>query len=139
MNEALVNFAKKYNYSIDDPDLLRRYRMIEDGKRDLALKIYAAIKNAEKRGVFFTKESIQELCEEYDINFGHEFDNHPSEKDYINFDDEFNNNPIVEQGKKEGYRIAYLDFAKKMKKEGMDIDLIAELTHLSAEEIAGLN
>ena len=45
---ALVNLAKKYNYSIDDPDLIRRYRMIEDGKRDVATKIAVAEKRGDK-------------------------------------------------------------------------------------------
>ena len=48
MTEGLMNFAKRYNYSIDDPDLIRRYRMIEDGKRDIATKISAAVEKAER-------------------------------------------------------------------------------------------
>ena len=46
MTEELKNFAAKYNYAINDPDLIRRYRMLEDGKRDVATKISVAEKNA---------------------------------------------------------------------------------------------
>ena len=47
MTEGMRNFARQYNYAINDPDLIRRYRMIEDGKRDVATKISVA----ERRGV----------------------------------------------------------------------------------------
>ena len=46
MTEGLKNFAAQYNYAINDPDLIRRYRMLEDGKRDVATKISVAEKNA---------------------------------------------------------------------------------------------
>ena len=46
MTEGLRNFATQYNYAINDPDLIRRYRMFEDGKRDVATKISAAEKKA---------------------------------------------------------------------------------------------
>ena len=49
MSEGLKNFAKQYNYAINDPELIRRYRMIEDGRRDVATKIAAAEKKAEAR------------------------------------------------------------------------------------------
>ena len=42
MTEGLRNFAKQYNYAINDPDLIRSYRMVEDGKRDIAAKVSAA-------------------------------------------------------------------------------------------------
>ena len=48
MTEGLRNFAKQYNYAINDPDLIRRYRMIEDGKRDVATKIAVAEKRGDK-------------------------------------------------------------------------------------------
>ena len=50
MSEGLRNFAQRYNYAINDPDLIRRYRMIEDGKRDIATKIAVAEEKAEARG-----------------------------------------------------------------------------------------
>ena len=46
MTEGLKNFAAQYNIAINDPTLVRRYRMIEDGKRDVATKISVAEKNA---------------------------------------------------------------------------------------------
>ena len=46
MTEGLRNFATQYNYAINDPDLIRRYRMFEDGKRDVATQISVAEKNA---------------------------------------------------------------------------------------------
>ncbi len=50
ITEGLRNFANQYNYAINDPDLIRRYRMIEDGKRDIATRISVAEKKAEERG-----------------------------------------------------------------------------------------
>jgi len=50
MSEGLKNFAKRYNYAINDPELIRRYRMVEDGKRDVATRIAAAEEKAEARG-----------------------------------------------------------------------------------------
>ncbi len=50
MTEGLLDFAKRYNIAINDPDLIRRYRMIEDGKRDIATRISVAEKKAKKEG-----------------------------------------------------------------------------------------
>ena len=50
MSEGLKNFAKRYNYAINDPELIRRYRMVEDGKRDVATRIAVAEERAEARG-----------------------------------------------------------------------------------------
>jgi len=60
MTEGLKNFAAQYNYAISDPELIRRYRMIEDGKRDIATRISAA----EKRGREQGKEQGIELGKE---------------------------------------------------------------------------
>ncbi len=46
MTEGLKNFATRYNIAINDPDLIWRYRMVEDGKRDVATKIAVAEKKA---------------------------------------------------------------------------------------------
>ena len=46
MMEGLRNFAARYNYSLDDPDLIRRYRMYEDGKHDIATRIEVAERKA---------------------------------------------------------------------------------------------
>ena len=45
MTEGLRNFAAQYNLAISDPDLIRRYRMFEDGKHDVATKVSAARKS----------------------------------------------------------------------------------------------
>ena len=50
MTEGLRNFANQYNFAINDPDLIRRYRMIEDGKRDIATKISVAERKAKMEG-----------------------------------------------------------------------------------------
>ena len=50
MTEGLRNFAAQYNYAINDPDLIRRYRMIEDGKHDIATMISAGERRGERRG-----------------------------------------------------------------------------------------
>ena len=57
MTEGLKNFATQYNYAINDPDLIRRYRMFEDGKRDVATKMSVAEKKGEKKGA--QKEKLQ--------------------------------------------------------------------------------
>ena len=50
MSEGLKNFAKRYNYAINDPELIRRYRMVEDGKRDVATRIAAAEEEGRGQG-----------------------------------------------------------------------------------------
>ena len=50
MTEGMQNFAAQYHIAMNDPDLIRRYRMIEDGLRDVATKISVAEKKAEARG-----------------------------------------------------------------------------------------
>lgn len=50
LTDGLKNFAERYNISINDPDLLRKYRMITDGERDIATRISVAEKKAEKIG-----------------------------------------------------------------------------------------
>ena len=50
MTEGLSNFAARYNYAINDPELIRRYRMVEDGKHDVATRIAVAEMKAEKKG-----------------------------------------------------------------------------------------
>ena len=42
-------YLKRYNYAINDPELIRRYRMVEDGKRDVATRIAVAEEKAEAR------------------------------------------------------------------------------------------
>ena len=54
MTEGLRNFATRYNYAINDPELLRRYRFYEDGQRDVATRISVA----EKKGAENTKIKI---------------------------------------------------------------------------------
>ena len=46
MTEGLKNFALRYNIAIDDPDLIRLYRMEEDGRRDVISQIYTAAQEA---------------------------------------------------------------------------------------------
>ena len=48
--EGMRNFAAQYHMAMNDPDLVRRYRMIEDGLRDVATRISVAEKKAEARG-----------------------------------------------------------------------------------------
>ena len=50
MSEGLRNFADRYHISINDPDLIRKYRMITEGEREIATRISVAEKKAEKRG-----------------------------------------------------------------------------------------
>ena len=49
-SEGLRNFAARYHYAINDPDLIWHYRMIEDGKRDYATKLSVAEKRGWERG-----------------------------------------------------------------------------------------
>ena len=48
MTEGLRNFAAQYNYAINDPELIRRYRFYEDGRRDIATKLSVETKKAER-------------------------------------------------------------------------------------------
>ena len=86
MTEGLRNFAAQYNYAINDPELIRRYRMVEDGKRDIATRISVARKEAAR----------------------------------------------------EADRNAHLEDARKMKAEGIAIDIISRVTGVSAADVASL-
>ncbi len=110
MTEGLRNFAKQYNYAINDPDLIRRYRMIEDGKRDVATKIAVAEQKAKIQGEIIGEERGKKIGVEEGKKIG------------------------VEQGD----RNARLKFARDLKKDGYDNDFIAKYSGLSAEEIANL-
>ena len=102
MTEGLRNFAARYNYAINDPELIRRYRMVEDGKRDVATRISVAEKRGERRG-----EKIGEKIGE-------------------------------ERGKKIGERNAKLEDARRMKEEGIMVDVISRVTGIPVNEIADL-
>ena len=74
MTEGLVEFAKRYNYAINDPDTIRRYRMIEDGKRDIATKISVAEKQARTEGRTEGREEGLEALVNSLKNFIDDFD-----------------------------------------------------------------
>ena len=63
MTEGLRNFAARYNYAINDPELIRRYRMVEDGKRDVATRISVAEKRGERRGEKIGEERGKKIGE----------------------------------------------------------------------------
>ena len=97
MMEELRNFAARYNYSLDDPDLIRRYRMYEDGKHDIATRIEVAerkaaekaTKEAEEKAEKAAKEAAEKAAKEAEKNksgssasallFGKEYDLHIGE------------------------------------------------------------
>jgi hypothetical protein len=56
MSEGLKNFAIRYNIALDDPDLLRYYRMIEDGKRDIRSQIQSAENRGKAEGINIGKD-----------------------------------------------------------------------------------
>jgi hypothetical protein len=47
----IKEFAIRYNIALDDPDLLRYYRMIEDGKRDMRSRIQSAENRGKADGI----------------------------------------------------------------------------------------
>ena len=51
MSEGLLAFAKQYNIAINDPDLVRMYRMEQDAKHEEASRLKRAEERGEKRGV----------------------------------------------------------------------------------------
>lgn len=50
MSEGLLAFAKQYNIAINDPDLVRMYRMEQDEKHEEASRLKKAEERGEKRG-----------------------------------------------------------------------------------------
>ena len=83
MMEELRNFAARYNYSLDDPDLIRRFRMYEDGKHDIATRIEVAERKAaekatrkvEKKAKKAVKKAVKEAhikvakdCKQHGVN-----------------------------------------------------------------------
>jgi len=72
MMEELRNFAARYNYSIDDPDLIRRFRMYEDGKHDIATRIEVAerkaAEKAEKKAVKNNNIKVAKSCKQHGVD-----------------------------------------------------------------------
>ena len=60
MSEGLSNFAARYNYAINDPELIRRYRFVEDGKRDIATRISVAEKRGEKNKAIEVAKALKQ-------------------------------------------------------------------------------
>jgi hypothetical protein len=52
----IKEFAIRYNIALDDPDLLRYYRMIEDGKRDIRSQIQSAENRGKAEGINIGKD-----------------------------------------------------------------------------------
>jgi len=46
MTEGMINFAEQYGIAIQDPMLIRRYRMYQDARRDEATRIAVAEQKA---------------------------------------------------------------------------------------------
>ena len=68
MTDGLRNFAAQYNYAINDPELIRRYRFYEDGRRDVATRISVAEKKAEKKAEQSTKiEAVKNLMKNLNL------------------------------------------------------------------------
>ena len=51
MTEGMMNFAEQYGIAIQDPMLIRRYRMYQDARRDEATRIAVAEQKAEAKAV----------------------------------------------------------------------------------------
>ena len=65
MTEGLRSFATQYDFAINDPELIRRYRMYEDGKHDIATQVFVA----EERGRSEEKKEIAKSLKDSGMDF----------------------------------------------------------------------
>ena len=114
MSEGLKNFAKRYNYAINDPELIRRYRMVEDGKRDVATRIAVAEEKAEARGREIGEARGREIGEAIGREIGEA------------------------RGREIGEARKNRENARAMRNAGIDVALIAQITGLAEAEINAL-
>jgi predicted transposase YdaD len=114
MSEGLKNFAKRYNYAINDPELIRRYRMVEDGKRDVATRIAVAEEKAEARGREIGEARGREIGEARGREIGEA------------------------RGREIGEARKNRENARAMRNAGIDVALIAQITGLDEAEINAL-
>ena len=110
MSEGLRNFAKRYNYAINDPELIRRYRMVEDGRRDVATRIAVA----EARGIEIGEARGREIGEARGREIGEA------------------------KGREIGEARKNRENARAMRNAGIDVALIAQITGLDEAEIEAL-
>ena len=109
MTEGLRNFATRYNYAISDPDLIRRYRMYEDGKHDIATRIEVAERKAAEKATKEAEEKAEKAAKE-----------------------------AAEKAAKEAEKNNNIKVAKDLKQHGVDPAIISSATGLSLDEIARL-
>ena len=67
MMEELRDFAARYNYSLDDPDIIRRFRMYEDGKHDIATRIEVAERKAAEKATRKVEKKAKKAVKEAHI------------------------------------------------------------------------
>ena len=68
MMEELRNFAARYNYSLDDPDIIRRFRMYEDAKHDIATRIEVAERKAAKEAEKNAHIKVAKGCKQHGVD-----------------------------------------------------------------------
>ena len=68
MMEELRDFAARYNYSLDDPDIIRRFRMYEDAKHDIATRIEVAERKAAEKATRIVEEKAKKAAKEAEKN-----------------------------------------------------------------------
>jgi len=120
MMEELRNFAARYNYSLDDPDLIRRYRMYEDGKHDMATRIEVAERKAAEKATKEAEEKAKKAAEK-------------AAKEA-----EKKAKKAAEKAAKEAEENTHIKDAKSYKQHGVDPAIISSVTGLSLDEIARL-
>ena len=110
MMEELRNFAARYNYSIDDPDLIRRFRMYEDGKHDIATRIEVAERKAAEKAT----RKVEKKAAEKAVK------------------------KAVKKATEKAVKNNNIKVAKGCKRHGVDPAIISSVTGLSLDEIARL-
>ena len=134
MTEGLKNFAKRYNYAIDDPELIRRYRMIEDGKRDIATRIGVAVRKAEQKTARrVERETAQRVERETAQRVERETAQRVERETAQRVERE-----TAQRVERETTQRVGLENALRMKKDGMDASLISKYTGVSVEQIEKL-
>ena len=113
MMEELRNFAARYNYSLDDPDLIRRFRMYEDAKHDISTRIEVAERKAAEKATRKVDKKAEKKAEK------------KAKK-------------AVKKATEKAEKNAHIKIAKGCKQHGVDPAIISSVTGLSLDEIARL-
>ena len=135
VSEGLRNFAARYHYAINDPNLIRHYRMIEDGKRDIATKLYVAEQRGLEQGLKQGREQGLEQGREQGLEQGLKQGREQGLEQGREQGLEQGLKQGLKQGNEQGWAGAQIAIARSMKENGFSASMIEKMTGLSAGKV----